>query len=93
VDGFIDHLYTRLVGTSDYGATAKLHKSQQHPLSLFQLAVSSSAVLWQRRLTVEIIQLHALTAFQAGHRLTTELTIGQRQSYLTPISLSWHQTP
>jgi hypothetical protein len=37
-----------------------LHKSPQHLLSLSQPTVSSSAVTWQRLLTVEIFQLHAL---------------------------------
>jgi hypothetical protein len=36
------------------------YKSPQHPLSLFQPAVSSSAIPWQRLLTVDILQLHAL---------------------------------
>jgi hypothetical protein len=44
VNGFIDHLYTRLGTTSNYSATANLHKSPQHPLSLFQPAVPSPAV-------------------------------------------------
>jgi hypothetical protein len=57
VNGFTDHLYTRLGTTSSYNAT--IHKSPQHALSLFQLAVSS-AVPWQRLLTVEILQLHAV---------------------------------
>jgi hypothetical protein len=35
------------------------HKSTQHPLSLFEAAVSS-AVPWQRLITMEILQLHAL---------------------------------
>jgi hypothetical protein len=34
-------------------------KSPQHPLCLFQSAVSSPAVPWQRLLTVEILQLQA----------------------------------
>jgi hypothetical protein len=38
---------------------ATIHKSPQHPLTIFQHAVSS-AVPWQRLLTVEILQLHAL---------------------------------
>jgi hypothetical protein len=37
-----------------------IHKSPQHPLSLFQPAMSSPAVPWQRLLTVEILQLHPL---------------------------------
>jgi hypothetical protein len=37
-----------------------IHKSPQHPLSLFQPAVSSPAFPWQQLLTVEILQLHTL---------------------------------
>jgi hypothetical protein len=37
-----------------------LHRSPQHLLSIFQSAMSSSAVPRQRLLTVEILQLHAL---------------------------------
>jgi hypothetical protein len=46
---------------SNYSATtiSVLHKSPQHPLSLFQPAVFSPAVPWQQLLTVEIFQLHA----------------------------------
>jgi hypothetical protein len=36
------------------------HQSWQYPLSLFQPAMSSPYVPWQRLLTVEILQLHAL---------------------------------
>jgi hypothetical protein len=36
-----------------------IDKSSQHPLSLFQPAVSSPAVSWQRFLTVETFQLQA----------------------------------
>jgi hypothetical protein len=49
-------------------------KSPQHPLSLFQPAVSSPAVPWQHLVTVEIFQLHMLTPFRAGRRLTIELS-------------------
>jgi hypothetical protein len=38
---------------------SKIHKSSQRPLSLFQHAVSTPAALWQRLLTLEILQLHA----------------------------------
>jgi hypothetical protein len=38
---------------------ATIHKSTQHPQSIFHPTVSS-AVPWQRLLTVEILQLHAL---------------------------------
>jgi hypothetical protein len=40
-----------------------IHKSPQHALSLFQPAVSSPAFQWQRLLTVEILQLHALGSY------------------------------
>jgi hypothetical protein len=39
-----------------------IHKLPQLQLSLFQPAVSSQAVPWQRLLTVDILQLHALTS-------------------------------
>jgi hypothetical protein len=45
VNGFIDHLYTRLGTSSSYSATANLHKSPQHSLSLFQPAVFTSRSL------------------------------------------------
>jgi hypothetical protein len=66
---FTDHLYIRVVSTGNYSATAIyiIHKSPQHPLSLFQSAVSSPAVPWQRFLTVKILQLHALKS--SLHRL------------------------
>jgi hypothetical protein len=34
-----------------------IHKSLQHPLSIFQPAMSSTAVPWQRLLTLDILQL------------------------------------
>jgi hypothetical protein len=49
--------WPRLISTSKYSATANLHRSPQHKLSLFQPAVSSPAVSWHRLLTVEILQL------------------------------------
>jgi hypothetical protein len=36
-----------------------IHKSAQHPLSLFQTAMSSLAIPWQRLLIVEILKIHA----------------------------------
>jgi hypothetical protein len=55
-----------------------IHKSPQHPLSfLFHPTVSSQAVPWQRLLTVEIFQLHALRSFL--HRLP------QRTGLVAPI--------
>jgi hypothetical protein len=61
--GFID-------STSNNSATANLQNSQFNtaPANLFQPAVSSPAVPWQRLLTAEILQLPALTSFL--HRLS-----------------------
>jgi hypothetical protein len=50
-----------------------LYKSPQHLPSLFQPAVSSPDVPWQRLLTVEILQLHALTPLLSGEYPATEL--------------------
>jgi hypothetical protein len=47
------------------------YKSQQHPLSLFQPAVSSQTVPCHRLLTVEILQLHALKSSLSGGSLPT----------------------
>jgi hypothetical protein len=43
------------------------HKSPQHPLGILQPAASSPAIHWQRLLTVEILELHALKS--SLHRL------------------------
>jgi hypothetical protein len=55
-------LLTPLRTTHNYSTTTNLHTLQtpQNPLSLFQHAVSQSAIPWQRLLTVEIFQLHVL---------------------------------
>jgi hypothetical protein len=53
-----------------------IHKSPQHPLSLFYPALSLPAVPWQRLLTVEILQLHALRLYLHSlpcRTLSTEL--------------------
>jgi hypothetical protein len=65
LDGWYDLLTTytyELVSTRNYSATANLHNSHITTAlaKLFQPAVSSLAVLWQRPLTVEILQLHSL---------------------------------
>jgi hypothetical protein len=63
VNGFIDHLYTPIGTKSIYSAVANLHNSQitaAQAKPFFQPPVSSPAVPWQRLLTVEILQLHAL---------------------------------
>jgi hypothetical protein len=50
-----------------------IHKSPQHPLSLFQSAVSSPAVPWQRLLRVEILQLHTLNSSLQRHPYIVDL--------------------
>jgi hypothetical protein len=40
-----------------------IHKPPRHPLSLFQPAVSTLAVPWQRLLTAEILRLHAVRSY------------------------------
>jgi hypothetical protein len=67
VNEFFDHLYTPLGTTSNYRAIVVLHTSQiiTAPAKFFQPAVSL-AVPWQRLLTVEIPQLHALRFFLHG---------------------------
>jgi hypothetical protein len=56
-----------------------IHKSPQHPLSLFQPVVSSPTVPWLRLLTVKILQLHAFRSYlhslpyRTAYQLTTDL--------------------
>jgi hypothetical protein len=50
-----------------------IHKPPQYPLSLFQAVVSSPAVPWQRLLTVEILQLHALSFYLHSLPYRTQL--------------------
>jgi hypothetical protein len=98
-----DSLITLPLDTEPQAITAPslistIHKSTQHPLNLFQPPVPSPTVSWQRFLTVDILQLRALTQFPAGHSLTTELGQSHSQSYFTtddlpPISSSWRQAP
>jgi hypothetical protein len=73
MNGFIAHLYTWF-GTKAVTVPpliSTIHKSPQHPPSLFQPAVSSPAVPWQRLLAAEILQLHALKF--SHHRFRTDL--------------------
>jgi hypothetical protein len=81
-----------------------IHKSPQHPIRLFKPTVSSPAVLLQRLLTLENLQLHApkstmnvgsLTTASFPHRL--QYRIDTSQSYVTTdgesVSLSWNKAP
>jgi hypothetical protein len=56
VNGFIHHLCIPLRTTSNYSANANFHTSQ----ITTELAKTFPDVPWQRLLTVEILQLHAL---------------------------------
>jgi hypothetical protein len=55
--------------------SSTLHKSPQHLLSFFQPAVSWPTVPWQRLLTVEIFQLHALRSSVTAARVELLSTI------------------
>jgi hypothetical protein len=60
MNGFVAHLYTRLVSTSNYNAIANLHNSQitathtHTQISVLSLLQSPLAVPWQRVLTQEL---------------------------------------
>jgi hypothetical protein len=68
-----------------------LYKSPQRPLSFFQPAVSSSVVPWQRLLTVEIFQLHALrfVLYRLPCRTSSHLNLYQ----VTTVASSLHSLP
>jgi hypothetical protein len=68
VNGFIDNLHdSELQAITAPTIISIIHKSPQNLLSLFQSAVSSPAVPWQRLLTVKIPQLNSLQS--CLHRL------------------------
>jgi hypothetical protein len=77
VNGFIDHSYTPFGTTSNYRAIADFSTLQitTAPVKpFFQPAVSSAAVPWQRLLTVEILQLHALRFYLHSLPCRTQLS-------------------
>jgi hypothetical protein len=51
-----------------------IHKLPQNPLRLFQPAVSSPAVPWQRLLTVAILQLYTSRSFLLSLPYRTQIT-------------------
>jgi hypothetical protein len=73
--------YTHLQALTTVSLISTLHKSRQHPLSLLQPAVSSPAVPWQRFLTVEILQFHAIRFYLRSLPCRTQLSA---ESRLTP---------
>jgi hypothetical protein len=87
---------SRVCVTIDGVWMSTIHKSQQHPLSLFHPAVSSPAVPWQRLLTVKILQLHALWSSLHSLPYRTQVT-AESESYVTTdgqsASLSWNKAP
>jgi hypothetical protein len=78
-----------------YSLISTIHKSPQHTLSLFQPAVSSSAVPWQRLLTVDSTQLHALRSSLHSLPCRTQLNKSESESYNTTngqsASHSWNK--
>jgi hypothetical protein len=64
---YTHHLEVQIITAPPLIST--IHKSPQHLLSLFQPAVSSPAVPWQRLSTVEMLQLHMFMPLPAGHHL------------------------
>jgi hypothetical protein len=94
MNGFIDHLCTPLGTTGNYSATANLHTLQitTAPAKLFHPAMPSSAVPWQRLLTVEILQLPALRSYLHSLPCSTQLSTENWQ--LTPrLTTISHQPP
>jgi hypothetical protein len=76
VNGFIDHLYTRLGTTSNYGAIANLHNSQITigPVKPFSsLLCLHQPFPGKRLLTLEILQLHALRCYLHSFPCRTQL--------------------
>jgi hypothetical protein len=69
--------YSELQVITDPLLISTIHRSSQHLLSLFQPAVSSAAVPWQRLLTVELLQLPALMSLLSGKYPATELSSSQ----------------
>jgi hypothetical protein len=77
LDWWIDLLTTYTHDSELQAVTAPplistIHKSPQHQLNILQPTVSSPTVPWQRLLTVEILQLHALNSCLHGTELTTD---------------------
>jgi hypothetical protein len=79
-----------------------LYKSPQHPLRLFQPAVSSPAAPWQRLLTVEFLQLQVFRIYLHSLPCRTQMnwlgqSQSQSQSYVTidgqSANLSWNNAP
>jgi hypothetical protein len=97
VTRFIDHFTTRLRTTSNYSAIANLHAL--HITAANTKSSSAYSVFTSRFLVTDYTSwdpsASTLKPFQAGHRLTTELS--QSQSHIATdghsVSKSWCRTP
>jgi hypothetical protein len=79
MNGFIDHLHdSELQALTAPPVISTIHKSLQH--------LSSSAVPWQRILTVEILQIHALRS--CLHSLTCRTLVNWQLNCLLSSSLA-----
>jgi hypothetical protein len=82
VNGFIEHLYTRLGTTSNYSATTDLYNSQittepAKPFPACRVFISRSLVTGSNS---GDSLASAFTPFPASHRLTTELSKSKSKS-------------
>jgi hypothetical protein len=102
LNGFIDHLYTRLWTTSNYSPIAYLHTLQitTAPAKPFPTCCAFMSNSWQRLLTVEILQLPALRSFLSSEYPVVERTqfrSAESESYVRTdgqsASLSWNKAP
>jgi hypothetical protein len=88
--GFVSDLLTTYTHNSELEAItappliSTIHKTPQHTLSLFQPAMSSLAVPWQRLLTLKILQLRwpGLSFTEAHTELTILTKLQTSQLYL-----------
>jgi hypothetical protein len=91
VNGFIDHLYTRLGTTSNYGATADLHTLQITTANTKSFQPSAT-VTWQRLLTMEILQFPALRS--SCHSCPCRILVNWQLDWLGPrLAAISHQHP
>jgi hypothetical protein len=74
--GFIDHWYTRHVSTITWKSL-----TPQHMLGIFQPAMSSPAIPWQRFLTMEILRLYTLKCSLHRTELSTDLALTLSLAY------------
>jgi hypothetical protein len=83
--GFIDH-DSGLQAITAPPLIFTIHKLSQHPLNIFQPAMSLPAVPWQRLLTVEILQLQRLKS--SLHRLQYKIDFVVSIMFLiTPLNI------